>query len=101
MGGKAGDALPALQQRVDRAERVADNLLDSLEPFANALLGELENGGFGFVQDFVGGIGLLAGFGDGGIGDVDQPAQDGLVADDSDVMLDGWPVGYAVKQAGM
>jgi hypothetical protein len=98
--GQAGDALPALQQGIHRAERVADDLLDALKAFANALLGELEDGGFGIVEDFVGGLGLLAGLGDGGIGHVDQPAQNGLVADDANVMLDGRPVGHAVQQSG-
>ena len=36
----------------------------------------------------------------GGIGNADQAAQDGLVADDSDVVFDGRTVGHAVEQAG-
>ena len=100
VSGEAGDALAALQQGIDRSEGVADDLLDPLKALANALLGELEDGSLGVVEDFVGGLGLLAGLGDGGIGNADQPAQNGLVADDSDVMLDGRAVGHAVEQSG-
>jgi hypothetical protein len=51
---QSGNPLAALQKGVDRSERVANNLLDIKEAFADALLGEFEDGGFGVVQDFVG-----------------------------------------------
>src|SRR5260370_21637670 len=100
MGGEPGDALAALQQGVDRAKRVADDLLNTLKALANAFLGELKDGGFSVIENFVGRLGLLAGLSDSGVRDVDQPAQDGLVADDSNVMLDGGAIGHAVKQSG-
>ena len=100
MGFEAGDALAALEKRVDGAEGVADDILNALEAFADTLLGEGEDGGFGVVEDLVGGLGLLAGLGDGVIGNADEAAQDRLVADDVNVMLDGGPVGDAIEEAG-
>ncbi len=89
----------ALQQRVDPAG-VARDLLETLKTLANPLLRELENGGFGVVKNFVGRLGLLAGFGDGRIRHVDQPAQNSLVANDSNVVLDRRPVRHTVQQTG-
>src|SRR5260221_1382569 len=100
VGGEASDALAALQQSVDRAKGVANDLLDSLEALANTLLGQLTNGSFRVIHDLVGGIGLLAGFGDGGICTAAQPAQNSVFADDSDVVLNGRAVGHAVEQSG-
>ncbi len=99
MSGESGDTCPALQQRVDPAG-VARDLLETLKALANPLLRELEDGGFGVVKNFVGRLGLLAGFGDGRIRHVDQPAQNSLVADDANVMLDRRPVRDAIQQAG-
>ena len=78
----------------------ADGLADLLKPFADALFREREDGGFGIVQDFVGGVGLLAGLGDGVVGGCDQAAQHGFVADDVDVVVDRRTVGHSVEKAG-
>ena len=51
-------------------------------------------------EDIFGGIALLGGARDGGVGGVHQPAQQRLVAHNLDVVLDAGPVGYAVEQAG-
>ena len=79
VGGQAGDALAALQQGVDRAEGLADDLLHAHEAAADAIVGEPENGGFGVVENLVGGLALLQGAGDGGVGGVDEAAHQGLV----------------------
>ena len=100
VGGQAGDALAALQQRIDRSERLLDDLLHAHEAAADALLGELQDGGFGVVENFFGGIALVGGAGDGGIGGVNQSAQQRFVADNLDVVLDAGPVGDAIDQAG-
>ncbi len=63
-------------------------------------LGELHDGGFGIVEHFFGGVALVGGAGNGGVGGVDQSAQQSLVAHDLDVVLDAGPVGYAIHQAG-
>ncbi len=73
---------------------------DALKAFANALFREREDGGLSVVEDFIGGVGLFAGFGDGVVGDADQPAKHGFVADDVNVVLDRRPVGNAIEQAG-
>ena len=97
---EAGDALSALQQGVDRTERLPDDLLHAHEAAADALLGELKDRRFGIAEDFFGGIALVGGTRDGGIGGVDQATQHRLVADDLDVVLDARPVRDAVEQAG-
>src|SRR6185503_5876982 len=98
--GQPGDALAALQQGIDRSERFLDDLLHAHEAAPDALFGELHDGGFGIVENFLGGIALIGGAGNGGIGNVDQPTHQRLVAHNPDVMLDAGPVGYAVHQAG-
>ncbi len=59
----------------------------------------MEDCGFRIAQHFLGGIGLICCARDRGIGGVNQSPQQGLVADDLDVMLDARPVGYAVQKA--
>ena len=68
------------------------------KPLSNAVFGELEDGLLGASQNFFGFVGVLDGFGDGVLGDVDQAAQQRLVAHDADVVLDRWPLGNAVDQ---
>ncbi len=45
------DALAALQQRIDRAERFADDLLNAHEPAPNALLRKLEDRRLGVAEN--------------------------------------------------
>ena len=98
MRGQAGDALAALQQRIDRAERILDDLLNAQEAAPDALFRELEDGRFGVVENFFGRIGLIGCARNRSVGGVNQPAQQRLVADNLDVMLDAGPVGNAIQQ---
>ena len=81
-------------------KRFLDDFLHAHEAAADALFRELENGGFDVVKNFFGGITLIGGAGNGGIGGVDQSAQQRLVANNLDVVLDAGPVRDAVHQAG-
>ena len=98
--GQSGDALAALQQGINRSERFLDDFLHAHEAAADALFGELQDGGFDVVENFFGGIALIGGAGNGGIGGVDQSAHQRLVANNLDVVLDAGPVGNAIHQAG-
>ena len=98
--GQSGNALAALQQRIDRSERFLDDFLYAHETAANTFFRELEDGGFGVVKNFLGGVTLIGGAGNGGIGSMDQSAQQSLVANNLDVVLNARPVGDAVHQAG-
>ena len=71
---------------------------DVEKPLSNAVFGELEDGLLGASQNFFGFVGVLDGFGDGVLGDVDQAAQQCLVAHDADVVLDAGALGDAVDQ---
>ncbi len=64
----------------------------------DAVLGELEDGLLGAAQHLLGFVGVVDGFGDGALRDVDEPAQQRLVAHDANVVLDGGPLGNAVNQ---
>ncbi len=64
----------------------------------NAVLGELEDGLLGASQHLFGFVGVLDGFGNRVLREVDQAAQQRLVANDADVVLDRRPVGHAVDQ---
>ena len=97
---KSGDALAALQQGVDRSERFLDDFLHAHETATDALFRKLEDGGFDVVENFLGGVALVGGAGNRGIGGVDQSAQQRLVANNLDVVLNAGPVGYAIHQAG-
>src|SRR6266849_2412141 len=66
---------------------------------ANAVFRKLEDSGFGIVENIFRGIALLGGTRNGGIGGVNQTAQQRLVADDLDVVLDTGPVGDTVHQS--
>ena len=63
---RPGDALAALQERVNRAERLTDDLLHAHEAASNALFRELEDLRFGVVQDFFRGVDWLGRPRDGG-----------------------------------
>jgi len=64
------------------AIRFFDDLLHAQKAATDALFGKLEDRGFGVVDDLFGRITLLAGPYNGGVGGMDQPAQQRLVADD-------------------
>ena len=98
MGAQAGDFLPARVQFVERAERAFDDGGNVLEALPDAVLRELEDRLLGAVDDLFGFVGMLDGFGDGVLRDVDQPAQQRLVAHDANVVLDARPVGHAVDE---
>ena len=100
MGRQAGDALAALQQGVHRAERFLDDFLHIHETAPNALFGKLKDGGFGFAQDLFRGIALVGGARNRRIGGMHQSAQQRLVADNLNVVLNARPVGHAIEQAG-
>ncbi len=68
------------------------------EALADAVFRELEDGLLGAAQHLLGFVGVLDGLGDGVLRNVDQAAQQRLVADDANVMLDRRPLGYAVDQ---
>ena len=98
MRRQSGDFLAARVQLLQRAERRFDDVGDVQKSLANAVFGELEDRLLGASQDFFGFVGVLDGFGDGVLRDVDQAAQQRLVADDADVVLDARPLGNAVDQ---
>src|SRR2546430_221558 len=100
MGLKAGDATTTLQERVHRSERFADDFRNPHEAAPNALLGELEDLRLSVVQDLFRRITLLRRPGDSSGGGVNEAAQQGLVADNPDVMLDTRPIGNTVEQPG-
>ena len=68
VGGQPGDALAALQQRIDRSERFFDDFLHAHEPAPDTLFGKLHDGRFGVIKNFFGGIALVGGASNGGIG---------------------------------
>ena len=92
------DAPAALQQSVNRAERLADDFRDAHEPAPNAFFRELKDLRFGIVQNFFCRIALFGCASDCGGGCVNQSAEQRLVADNADVVLDARAVGNAVKQ---
>ena len=96
--GESGDALATLQQGIDRPEGFLDDFRYAQKAASNALFRELEDGGFRIVENVFGCFGLLGGACNRGVGGVDQSAQQCLVANDLDVVLDAGPVGNAVEQ---
>ena len=98
MGGQAGDALAALQQSIDRAKGILDDVLNAQKASADAFFRQLEDGSFGIVEDVFGRIRLIGCARDGGIGGMNEPTQQRLVADDLDIMLDAGPVGDPIQQ---
>src|SRR5579864_7225520 len=98
MSFKPSDAASALQEGINRAERLFNDLLHSHEAAPDALLRELEDLRFGVVQDFFRGIALLGSARNSGGGGVNQSAQQRLVANNFDVMLDARPVRDPIEQ---
>src|SRR5262249_29555250 len=98
VGLQAGDALALLVELVDRPERLFDDLLYALEALAYALLRDLENLRLRRIDDLLGRPFLLVGFLYRAGGRVDEPAQQRLVLDDLDVLLDVLDPGQAVRQ---
>src|SRR6185437_950824 len=97
---KSGDAAAALQQGVDGAEGVLDDLLHAHEAAADAFFRELEDLRFNIVEYVFGRIALLRCASNGRGGCVDQAAKQRLVSDNLDVVLNARPVRYAIEKAG-
>ena len=95
---QAGDFLAARVQLFQRAERSFDDGRDVHESLSNAVLRELEDGLLGASQHLLGFVGMLDGLGDGVLRQVDEAAQQRLVAHDAHVVLDRGPVGHAIDQ---
>ena len=89
---------PTREQILQRAERTFDDGRDVQKALPNAVFGELEDGLLGPAQHLLGFVGVVDGFGNGVLGDVDQPAQQRLVAHDANVVLDARPLGHAVDE---
>ena len=89
MRRQSGDLLAARIQLFQRAEGAFDDGRDVLKSLADAVLGELQDRLLGPAEDLLGFVGVLDGLGDGVLRDVDQPAQQRLVADDANVVLNG------------
>ncbi len=70
----------------------------SLKPCPETVLGELEDALLGAIDDLFGFVGVVDGLGDGELRDVDESAQQRLVAHDADVVLDAGAVGNAVDE---
>ena len=98
MGGEAGDLLAAGVERIERAEGVLDDGGDVSKALAETALGELEDALLGAVDDLFGFVGVLDGFGDGVLRDVDEATQLRLVAHDAHVVLDRGALGEAVDE---
>ena len=98
---QAGDASAALEELVEiAAEGLHGDGADVGELLPAALLGEVEDAGFGGVDDLGGGAGLLQGLGDDGVGGVDEAAQHRFVAHDADVVLQRGAARHAVGERG-
>src|SRR4029077_3588459 len=94
----SGYSLAVLQKDVNRHERFFDDLLHAHEAASNALFGQLEDSRFGIIENVFSRVGLVNSPRDRGVSGVNQPAQQGSVADDFDVVLDARTVGYAVEK---
>ena len=99
MSRQPGDALPALQKRIDRSKRFPDDLLHAHEPAPNALFRELHDRRLGVVDHIFGAVRLIGCPRHRRARGGNQPAQHRLVANDLYVMLNARPVGYALHQA--
>ncbi len=88
VGRQAGDLLAPRVQLLQRAERTLDDGRDVQKALPNAVLRELEDGLLGPAQHLLGFVGVVDGLGNGVLRDVDQPAQQRLVAHDANVVLD-------------
>jgi hypothetical protein len=75
VGRQPGNLLAARVEFLQRAERSSDDGRDIHESLLHAVFGELEDGLLGAAQDLFGFLGVLDGFGDGVLRDVDQAAQ--------------------------
>ena len=84
----AGDRLAAALQRFDALHRRPEQLLDAREAVARLLLADLEDLRLGFVEQLGRGARALERLGDDRRRDLDQPAEDRLLANDLRVVLD-------------
>ena len=98
MRRQSGNFLAARVQLFQRAERTFDDGRNVQEPLSNAVVRELEDGLLGPTQHLFGFVGVLDGLGDSVLRQVDQAAQQRLVAHDAHVVLDRRPVGHAIDQ---
>ncbi len=99
MRRQSRDALAALQQRIDRAKRLAHDLLHAHEAAPNALLRQLENRRLGVAEHIFRRVALIGRARNRRVGCRNQTAQQRLVAHYLDVVLNARPVGHALHQA--
>src|SRR6266436_4039091 len=99
-GGDAGDALAFAKDFFEALEIVADDVLDREEADADAVFGELGDGGFGVVEDGVGAVFALKGALLDVVRGMDEIAEDGFFFDDARVVLDVGDAGHAVGEGG-
>ncbi len=98
MGFEAGDVGAGSDQRVRGAEGLLHDLRDGEKAPAQALVGDLEDGRFGRIDDLFRRLSLLQRAGNGAVRGIDEPAQQRFVAHHADVVLDRRPARHAVGQ---
>ncbi len=81
-------------------EIVANDVFDREEADADAVFGELEDGGFGVVEDGVGAVFALKGALLNIVRGMNEIAEDGFFFDDARVVLDVGDAGHAVGEGG-
>ena len=99
-GGQAGDFAALLVEIVDGAEGVADDDVERLQALGEAGFAHFEQLRLGLIEDADGVLALVGGLGDGGRADAHEPAQQALVLDDADVVLDDRPAGQTLSERG-
>src|SRR6267143_5358392 len=99
-GGDAGDAFAFAEDFFEALEIVADDVLDGDEAGADAVFGELEDGGFGVVEDGVGAVVALEGALLNVVRGVDEIAEDGFFFDDARIVLDVGDARHAIGEGG-
>ncbi len=100
VGGQAGNLAALLVQIVDIPEGVLDDLVERLKAVGEALLADLHQLRFGGAEDFKRGFALVGGAGDGHGADAHQLAQQALVLDDADVLLDDRAARQTLSERG-
>ena len=97
---ESGDARPRCSSASIEPKESLMISCTPMKPRPNALLRKLEDLRFGVVENVFGEVALVGRACDGGGRGVNQPAQQRLVADNLDVVLNARPVRHAVEQSG-